>query len=162
MTNRPILPRLTAFVVGALLLGVLLWTLSATRARTVFDATGDFGRVRVLESRDGLRTLVTGEGRARQSAIYPGRPEHLEFAYTRVGMIGLALVAPDAEMLFVGLGGGAMPMYTRHILPDADIDVVEIDPIIVDVAQEYFDFTPDDRMRVHTGDGRAFIERAPP
>lgn len=140
----------------------LAYVVASQRTRVVFESDSDFDRVRVVEQSDGLRYLVTGEGRARQSAIYPGRPMHLELAYSRVGMIGLALVPPDARILFVGLGGGAMPMYTRQVMPHARIDVVEIDPVIVDVAQEWFGFTPDSLMVVHTGDGRAFIERAPP
>lgn len=140
----------------------LAYVIGWQRTRVVFESDSDFDRVRVLERRDGLRYLVTGEGRARQSAIYPGRPMHLELAYTRVGMIGLALVPPDARILFVGLGGGAMPMYARQVMPQAHIDVVEIDPVIVEVAQEWFGFTPDSLMAVHTGDGRAFIEASAP
>lgn len=139
----------------------LAYVIGSQRTRVVFESDSDFEPVRVLERSDGLRYLVTGEGRARQSAIYPGRPMHLELAYSQVGMIGLALVPPDARILFVGLGGGAMPMYARQVMPEARIDVVEIDPVIVDVAQEWFGFTPDSAMVVHTGDGRAFIENAP-
>jgi spermidine synthase len=140
----------------------LAYGAATQRTRVIFEDAGAFGRVRVVEARDGLRTLYTGAGRARQSALYPGRPLHLELAYTRVAAIGLALVAPDARILFVGLGGGAMPTFAHRVLPRARIDVVEIDPLIVDVARRFFGFTGDDRMRVHTGDGRAFIERAPP
>ncbi len=150
-------PIVVASVVLAL--AVALYT---QRPQAIFERTGDFGRVRVVEAADGLRTLYTGDGRARQSAVYPGRPDHLQLAYSRVGMIGLALVPADARILFVGLGGGAMPMYARHMLPQADIEVVEIDPLIVDVAQRYFGFRQDVRMRVHTDDGRAFLEDTAP
>lgn len=131
-------------------------------AQVVFEAESAFGRVRVVERKDGLRSLYTGAGRARQSAVFPGKPEHLELAYTRVAMIGPALTPSDGRILFVGLGGGAMPMYTRAIMPGARIDVVEIDPLIVDVARRFFGFRPDSQMVVHTGDGRAFIENTPP
>jgi spermidine synthase len=144
----------------ALLLGYGLWTRQGSRV--VFRGDSAFGQVRVVERADGLRSLYVGAGRARQSAVFPGRPEHLEIAYTRVAMVGLALAPPDARILFVGLGGGAMPAYTRRALPHARIDVVEIDPLIVEVAGRFFGFRPDDAMVVHTGDGRAFIERAAP
>lgn len=143
------------------LAAVLAYLIASQRTRVVYESDSEFARVRVTERSDGLRYLVTGAGRARQSAIYPGRPMHLELAYTRVGMIGLALVPPDARILFVGLGGGAMPMYARQVMPRAQIDAVEIDPVIVDVAQQWFGFTPDPLMTVHTGDGRAFIENTP-
>lgn len=152
-----------AFIVAAVCAAIALYVLvDAQRSRTIFESDSEFGDVRVTERSDGLRSLYTGAGRARQSAIYPGRPLHLEHEYTRVSVIGLALMPPDGRILFVGLGGGAMPMYARQILPAAIIDVVEIDPVIVEAAQQYFGFEPDDRMTVHTGDGRAFIERASP
>lgn len=153
--------RVRLAVAAAVAVAALAYGAATQRTRVIFDDAGDFGRVRVVEATDGLRTLYTGGGRARQSAIYPGRPLHLELAYTRVAAIGLALVPPDARILFVGLGGGAMPMFAHHVLHRAQIDVVEIDPLIVDVARRFFGFMEDDRMRVHTADGRAFIERAP-
>lgn len=127
----------------------------------VFSGESEFGRVRVTETDEGLRSLYIGPGRARQSAVFPGRPEHLEVAYTRTAVAALALAPADARILYVGLGGGAMPMHARQVMPDARIDVVEIDPLIVDVAQRYFGFRPDSRLVVHTGDGRAFVEAAP-
>lgn len=140
----------------------LAWLVVQGRSVVVFEGESSFGRVRVMERSDGLRALYMGEGRVRQSAIIPGRPMHLELPYTRVGAVGLALVPSDGRILYVGLGGGAMPMYARQLLPAARIQVVELDPLIVDVAQRYFGFRPDAGMSVHTGDGRAFIEAAPP
>lgn len=147
---------------AAALFALAFFVFFGQRQRVLFDSTGDFGRVRVTENAAGLRTLYTGEGRARQSVIRPGDPLHLELPYTRVATIGLALIPPDARILYVGLGGGAMPMHAHRVLPRASIDVVEIDPLIVDLAQSYFGFRPDSLLRVHTADGRAFIEGAAP
>jgi spermidine synthase len=148
-----------ALLCGALLLG---YAIASSRPNVVFDGESSFGRVRVLERSDGLRSLHTGDGSARQSALYPGRPDHLELAYTRVAMAGLAFSPPEGRLLFVGLGGGSMPMYARHVMPDVWIDAVEIDPLIVDVARRHFGFREDARMTAHTADGRAFIEDATP
>lgn len=140
---------------------VLTFILVQRMPRVLFEGESALQPVRVVERANGLRSLYTG-GRSRQTALYPDRPLHLELDYTRVGMIGLAMVPDDARILFVGLGGGAMPTYTRLVLPEATIDVVEIDTLIVDVAQRWFGFRPDDQLRVHTADGRAFIEDAQP
>jgi spermidine synthase len=159
--------RKKRFLLGGLLLGAALATLivvavATGRSTVVFLGVSDLGTaVRVVEQPDGLRVLYLGGGRARQTAIYPNRPTHLELAYSRVAMVGLALVPPDARILMVGLGGGAMPTYIHTVRPEARIDVVELDPLVVQVAQRYFGFTPDSAMRIHTGDGRAFIENAP-
>ncbi|MGH7463520.1 MAG: hypothetical protein ACREK1_00005, partial [Longimicrobiales bacterium] len=96
--------RRAGFAIAALCTAAVLYLLiDSQRPRTIFESDSEFGRVRVTERSDGLRSLYTGEGRARQSAIYPGRPMHLEHASTRVGMIGLALIPPDGRILFVGL-----------------------------------------------------------
>jgi spermidine synthase len=161
----PLAPRSRAAPRPAALAAFLLTLLLAACSggtTTVFEGESEFGRVRVVERADGLRTLYTGPGRARQSAVFPGRPTHLELAYTRVAMLGPALAPPDGRILFVGLGGGAMPMYTRAVLPEARLEVVEIDPLIAEVAQRYFGVRPDERLVLHTADGRAFLEEAPP
>ena len=38
-----------------------------------------------------------------------------------------------------------------------NIDVVDIDPTIVTIATDHFQFKPDDRLRVHVNDGLQFI-----
>jgi hypothetical protein len=86
MRRTPV--ALAAALVLALLAAFALTTLGSS---VVFEGEGDFGSVRVTERWDGLRSLYMGEGRARQSAVYPGRPLHLESAYARVAMVGPAL-----------------------------------------------------------------------
>jgi spermidine synthase len=144
------------------LLAVLAYVLAASTGRVIHEADSPFGGVRVEERRGGVRALYTLEGRTLQSAAVPGRPLDLHVEYTRVAAIGLGLVPEDAHILYVGLGGGAMPMHARHVLPAATIDVVEIDAVIIDAARRYFAFTTGAGMRVHEADGRAFIEQAPP
>ena len=50
-------------------------------------------------------------------------------------------------------------MFLRKHYPTAEIDAVDIDPEVVNVAKRYFDFREDARMRAYVGDGREFIER---
>jgi spermidine synthase len=163
MRPIPHRPTLRAAVPAALvlLLVALAVAIAAVLPETVFDRHGDFGRVRVSERGDGLRSLHVGAGCARQSAGYADRPLHLEFAYARVAAIAAANLPPDGRILYVGLGGGSMPRHTRHVRPDARIDAAEIDPLIADVAVRFFGVVPDHRLRIHVGDGRALVEDAP-
>lgn len=69
-------------------------------------------------------------------------------------------VKPDIKKaLFIGLGGGTMPMdmYKRT---DANITVVEIDPQMVDVAKKFFNFSERERMRTDIDDGRIFLKNS--
>jgi spermidine synthase len=124
------------------------------------EATGE-GVVRVVERPDGLRELYLERGGSRQTALYPRFPRRLVLAYTRVAAVGPALVPPEARVLYVGLGGGAMPSWLRQHRTETPIDVVEIEPEVVEVAREYFGFREDPAMRVWVADARPFIEEAP-
>jgi spermidine synthase len=115
-------------------------------------------RVVVTEDSQGLRTLRFEEGGARQSVVWPGEPLRLEAAYTRASMVGLAFVPRPERILVVGLGGGAIPMFLRAVLPEAHIDVVEVEPGVVEAATLYCGFAQDAALRVHVADGRGFIE----
>ncbi|CAD7700713.1 unnamed protein product [Ostreobium quekettii] len=56
------------------------------------------------------------------------------------------------QALVVGLGGGGLPMFLgRHF--NLDVEVVELDPVVVDVAQKWFGFENSNHMRATVGDG---------
>jgi spermidine synthase len=95
-----------------------------------------------------------------QSCIDTRRPKEMVFTYTRMMMAGLLLNPDPARVLIVGLGGGTLPMTLAELYPDANIDVVEIDPAVVTVAHEFFDFEPTPNMQVFTQDARVFTKRA--
>lgn len=63
------------------------------------------------------------------------------------------------RVLFIGGGVGVGPRSFRRHYPDAHIDLVEIDSVVLELAAQRFFFTPDDRMRVHEEDGRTYLRR---
>src|SRR6266702_3289554 len=131
----------------------------ACAAQTViYEKPSRYNTIIVTEDHNGLRTLLFERGGTRQSVVKPGDPDHLELRYARVALAGLALCEEPRRILVVGLGGGTLPTFLRKYYPNAAIDVAEIDPDVVDVAKKFFGFREDERMRVHVGDGRRFIE----
>jgi len=134
--------------------------LAVDRPTVIHRTDSPYGHIFVTEDDRGVRSLYFDEGTSRQGAVIPGRFTNLVIPYTRVATVGLVVAPHPERVLFVGLGVGAMPMYTQALFPNAQIDVVEIDSVVVDVAQAFFGFAPDERMRVHVADGRAFIEGA--
>jgi len=102
---------------------------------------------------------------ARQSVARPGHPEHLELLYTQGAVAALAAVEDPRRVLVVGLGGGSLPRFILHYFPSARVDAVDIDPVVVEAAQKWFELprppAPEaERLRVHVADGRAFLEGA--
>ncbi|XP_076873354.1 eEF1A lysine and N-terminal methyltransferase [Brachyhypopomus gauderio] len=80
---------------------------------------------------------------------------------------GLALLGPEAisgkdvlvSVLVVGLGGGGLPQFVRDFVPGARVEVVELDPAMLDVATTWFGLQTDDRLKVVLGDGLEYINR---
>lgn len=135
-------------------------SLPVVAAGVLYEKDSIFGRVIVKEDEAGFRTLHFGNGGVRQSVVKPGDPDHLELPYAKVAMAGLALAARTERFLVVGLGGGSLPSFLRKHYPAAAIDVVDIDPEVVNVAKRFFDFREDAGLRAHVADGRKFIEAA--
>lgn len=141
-----------------LLLVLASSTIAVAAPEVLHQQSSAFGQV-IVSEHDGLRILQFEPGGVRQSVVRPGHPEHLALPYMAPSMAGLALVDPPQRVLVIGMGGGSMPMFIRHFYPDAQIDAVDIDPVVVEVAAKYFGFREDERMHAHAGDGRAFVER---
>lgn len=57
------------------------------------------------------------------------------------------------SVLLVGLGGGGLAQFLRDFVPNVTVEVVELDPVVLEVATQWFGFRPDDRLTVTIGDG---------
>ncbi|KAL8026594.1 hypothetical protein ABFX02_14G038400 [Erythranthe guttata] len=65
------------------------------------------------------------------------------------------------KTVIIGLGAGLLPMSLRNYVPTLKIEVVESDPVVLNVAKEYFGFEEDDCLKVHITDAMKFVkERA--
>jgi spermidine synthase len=97
----------------------------------------------------------------RQSCINLKDPHRFALNYTRMMLAGTLFVGTaPRRVLIVGLGGGTLPTALAEILPDAQIDVVELDPAVTRVAKKFFGFKEGPKMHVIEMDGRVYIKRA--
>ncbi|XP_057209464.1 eEF1A lysine and N-terminal methyltransferase isoform X2 [Triplophysa rosa] len=71
----------------------------------------------------------------------------------------LQITATDhpVSVLLVGLGGGGLPQFVHDFVPCARVEVVELDPAVLEVAQTWFGFQTDERLKVILGDGLEHI-----
>lgn len=148
---------LCAFVVSTLFAYAGIQSYNADRL--IFAAPSDFnGVVRVLEDRSGVRRMRFADD-STQSAYDTREPGRVVIPYIRAQLAVYRLLGRSPErVLVVGMGAGVLGMATRAQYPDAVIDLVDIDPAVVEVARRFMGFVDDSRMRVHVGDGRAFVQ----
>jgi spermidine synthase len=62
------------------------------------------------------------------------------------------------RVLMEGLGGGSTPRAYQHYYPNVMVDVVELDPVVVDVAKKYFHVEETNNLNIITNDGRYFLQ----
>jgi len=96
----------------------------------------------------------------RQTCLDMRTPDRFIMNYPRMMMGALYLKPRPQSVLIVGLGGGSMPRVLTKLLPEATIDVVEIDPAVVSVAKRYFAFQPGKNLSVIESDGRVYVKKA--
>jgi spermidine synthase len=158
--GRPFRRFLAASLAAA---GLLLpLALAAQRFRKVAEIRSPYQLVMVVDRDDGIRRLIL-DGRLDgfdpiQSAMDLSDPDELVLPYTRTMMSALPLVESPKGILLVGLGGASMQKFLHGLFPEVLIETAEIDPVVHEVAVEYFYLKEDERQVVHIVDGRAFIE----
>jgi spermidine synthase len=59
--------------------------------------------------------------------------------------------------LFLGAGAFGMPNELSRILPDAHVDVAEIDPRVIEVGRHFFQLNDHPRVHAHADDARRFL-----
>ena len=106
--------------------------LLAAPADALLDIQSKYSHIVVDESPKGIRHLRFDD--VTQSTVKLGDPKFLFHDYTQTAMLGLAIKEPK-RVLIIGLGGGTMPMFIRAHYPKAVIDVVDIDPQVVEIAK---------------------------
>jgi spermidine synthase len=132
--------------------------LATAKEGVLYEGQTMSGLTKVTQDIDGIRTLRFGQYGPRQSVVKIGELDYLGLPYARSAMIGLAFTEQVDRILVLGVGAGNIPMFLRKYYSAAQIDVVDIDPQIISLAKEYFNFLEDDLLRAHAQDGRAFVE----
>ncbi|HEX5337535.1 MAG TPA: transferase [Gallionella sp.] len=112
-----------------------------------------------LQERDGILALHF-DGVSVQSEMSIDQPDELLLSYTRAMMSFLLLAPAPGSLAMIGLGGGSLAKYCYRYLPQTDITVVEINPDVIALRNEFAIPADDARFKVLQGDGAAFVADA--
>jgi hypothetical protein len=89
--------------------------------------------------------------------MWKADPVALFLPYSQLMVASLALVSEPKRGLILGHGGGSLAKWLAHRWPEFELDVVEVDPVVVRMAEEYFSYHPPPRHHVHIRDARVFL-----
>jgi spermidine synthase len=94
------------------------------------------------------------------SHVDPTDPTVLSFTYTAWYGDAIGAIASDGRSLralHIGAGGLTMPRYLRSVHPGSIQLVLELDPLVIDVAQRRLGFVPGADISIITGDARRTV-----
>ena len=136
---------------------------SLRRTSGLHDIDTEYSRIRVFQTTDKagkpIEALAT-DPYFVQSAIYLDNDDRV-LEYSRFYHL-LRHFKPDlGRTLMIGGAGFTFPREYLRTYPNAAIDVVEIDPRMVQIARRFFRLKDDPRMKIVNQDGRVFLNRAP-
>ena len=143
---------LCAVLIGAL--GTGAWFPVQMLKVPVYQEDSPYQQVRIRDD-DLFRYLVLD--RTFHAVMWKAEPDTLFLPYSQLMVASLALVSHPKRALVLGHGGGSFAKWLARYWPDLDLDVVEVDPVVVRMAEEYFSYHAPPRHHVYVRDARAFL-----
>lgn len=129
--------------------------------KVIHETSSDFSTIRIRE-KGPVRSLlfVDKHGTEQcQSSVNAKAPAEHQLGYTKSLFASLLFRYPQDRILIVGLGGGGMVQFLNYTFPAMMVEAVEIDPVVVQLAADYFNTRPGPQTRIHTQDAFVFLDQ---
>jgi spermidine synthase len=142
-----------------LMLGLVLTLAGSGLSRnTVFETTSPYHHIRVA---DYGRMRILHFDNSTQSQISLDDPLQGHFEYTEYFHMPWLWNDQIKTVLMIGLGGSSIQRAYQAHWPQVETETVELDPKVVEVARDYFQFQETDKMKAIISDGRMHLRRTP-
>lgn len=97
--------------------------------------------------------------RSRQGGMLLNNPLESPLRYPDYFLLAWLFNPGIKKVLVVGLGSGSLPKRLISDFPGVQVDSVELDPAVVDVAKRFFQLRDDPRHKIFVQDGRQYIKK---
>ncbi|WP_017443771.1 spermidine synthase [Gayadomonas joobiniege] len=145
-----------------LLIMLMSFVSFASAAETVHKERSIYRNIVINES-DNIRCMQFETRRklaTNQACIDLKKPQRLVFEYAHGTLAALAHQPKPSRVLILGLGGGVLSNLIHQLSPDSEIVSVDIDPAVVKLAKDYFNYRENKQVTSVIQDGRVFVKRA--
>ncbi len=153
---------LLSFLVSIVIFAICIFLSSAIKISILEDKDTEYNKIWVYESTypypNGKKTInLMNDPIGTQSAMYIDEPTEIVFDYLKFYNLYEHFKTNTKETLMIG---GAAYTYPTHFLDKnkkANMDVVEIDPGMTEIAKKYFQLKDSPRLSIFHEDGRIFL-----
>jgi spermidine synthase len=132
---------------------------SRTGVVTELELKSDFSHI-IIRKQGNVRSLifVADDGEeGLESEQDLSKPYRLLLSYSHYMFTSYLFRPKPQQVLIVGLGGGSMVHFLKHYEPELRVDVVEIDPAIVKIADVYFGVRSGGKVKILLQDAFKYL-----
>ncbi|MCA9361623.1 fused MFS/spermidine synthase [Candidatus Kaiserbacteria bacterium] len=143
----------------AISLSYLLMT-HTTHANAVYEDDGYYSHIYIYDDELNGRPVRYLKRDVNNSSAIHLDGDDLVYAYTKFAPL-FSYLKPDAKN-FLMLGGGSytIPKAIHASYPEINIDVVEIEPSLFEIAKKYFRLPDTDKITNHINDARVYLQKS--
>ena len=138
-----------------------LWSKFRPKNRVLAQVATPHGPL-LVRDRDGFREMVAGEG--ERSLVWTRakvtEPSRSGWPYVELLHVAAAVAKERRRALFVGSGGAVGVRQFARMYPGIAIDLVEHEPVVFELAREWYGLASIPGVTLHVADGADFVAHA--
>ncbi len=154
--------RMKPFILGVITLLIIVTYLLFTNpayADSLYAKDGYYAHINIFDgSYFGQTVRFLKQDTNNSSAIYLESDE-LVYPYTQFSHVYKELFPEPKNFLMLAGGAYTIPRALNQAMPELEIDVVEIEPELFELAHTYFKLPITDKIQNHTMDSRSYLAR---
>jgi spermidine synthase len=154
-----------SLVVFVPLLGATIFAAHRANGASLYSKDGIYERITIYDGVYGGRpTRFFQQDRSTSGAssgamfLDSNDPTDLVYDYTKYYSLYKLFTARVENALVIGGGAYSVPKALLRELPDANVDVAEIEPSLYGLAKKYFNLPESPRLHNHVEDGRRLLQ----
>ena len=131
------------------------------KRHVIYKKESEYFLITVEDDESGRRHLVFNPNHGSQGIILPSEPDKIVPNFLKYSFLAYSAGEKVPErVLFIGLGAGIMPRFIAGNFPGTNIDIVELDKAVPEIAEKYFGFKVGKNMHLIIEDGRYYVNRS--
>lgn len=152
---------LLAAVITAVIISVSVFVGKKSDLKILSHTENEFGPVWVFEQGNmRCMSFIEPQSGILQSCMLLDNPKASIFHYSQIFLGSLFIKEQPRKILMIGLGGATVPKALNILVPRAQLDIIEINPVLVEIVRKYFDFHASDTNNIIIQDGYEFVKNS--